>query len=288
MPDPAAREGSILGQDGTWLHWRAWPASDPHGAVAIVHGLGEHGGRYGTVGRWLQARGWSCWAIDLRGMGRSGGARGRLDRWEEWLDDVRRFVGLIEDQSPAGIEIVPLGHSVGGVVVSSAVIRGVLHPRRFVLSNPAFRVRLPVPVWKRALSGVLLCIAPRLTVANGIDPSLLARDPAVGAAYVADRATHDRVSAGLYRAWMDAAREVLTRAGELRTPFLLLLSQEDPIVDPAASDAFDHAAHAGQTVRRYAGRLHEPLNDFDAEEVLTDILTWLERERRVAVEAPAD
>jgi alpha-beta hydrolase superfamily lysophospholipase len=225
--------------------------------------------------------------LDLRGMGRSGGGRGQLDRWELWLDDAARLVRLAREESASGPEVVPFGHSVGGIVVASALLRGVLRPQRFILSNPAFRVRLPVSAWKRVLSRVLPRVAPRITVGNGIDPRQLAGDPTVGAAYTADRWTHDRISARLYRAWTDAAGEVLGQAGELRTPFLLLLSPDDPIVDPAASDELDRRCRVGQTVRRYPGRLHEPLQDFGAEQVLADTLAWLEGGRRPrAVTAP--
>jgi alpha-beta hydrolase superfamily lysophospholipase len=276
-----AREGEVLSSGGVWLHFHAWEAPNPLRALAIVHGLGEHGGRYATLGNWLAQRGTSVWAIDLRGMGQSGGGRGRLRSWNDWLDDARRLWSLVERSSP-GLEIVPLGHSLGGVVVSSAVLRGVLTPRRFVLSNPAFRIRMAVPGWKRALGAVAERATPQLSMPSGIDPRLLARDPHVGEAYVADPWVHDRLSARLYWEWMRAAREVLERAPDLHTPYLLLLSPEDPIIDPGASAEFDRAAAVGQTVRRYPERWHEPFQDLGREEVFADLLAWLESSTTVA------
>lgn len=269
------REGRVLSSGGVWLHFHAWEAPRPRWALALVHGLGEHGGRYAGFGEWLAARGTSVWAIDLRGMGQSGGGRGQLGSWTEWLDDARTLWTLVERESP-GLEIVPFGHSVGGVVVASAVLRGVLRPRRFVLSNPAFRVRMPVPVWKRALGAVAQRVTPRLGMPSGIDPRLLARDPRVGEAYRADPWVHDQLSAGLYGAWMRASREVLEHAGDLRTPYLLLLSPEDPIIDPTASEELERTATVEHAVRRYPDRWHEPLQDLGREEVFTDVLSWLE------------
>ncbi|MGH7912465.1 MAG: lysophospholipase [Candidatus Dormibacteraceae bacterium] len=269
------REGTVLSSGGVWLHWRAWEAASPRRVVAVLHGLGEHGGRYAEVGTWLSRRGTSVWAVDLRGMGRSEGERGRLARWEDWLDDAHRLWTLIEEQAP-GLEIVPLGHSVGGVLVGSAVLRGTFRPRRFVLSNPAFAVRMPIPLWKRATGGAAQRVAPWLVASSGIDPALLAIDAGVGERYRADPWVHDRLSAGLYGAWMRAAREVLERAADLRRPYLLLLSPEDPIVDAAVSERFDRASRVGQVVRRYPGRRHEPLQDLDREQVLSDLLAWLE------------
>lgn len=265
----------MLASDGTWLCFHAWPAPQPRRALAIVHGLGEHGGRYAEVGAWLAERGTSVWAIDLRGMGQSGGGRGQLASWGDWLDDLKRLWRLVGQEEP-GVEIVPLGHSVGGVVVSSAVLRGVIRPRRFVLSNPAFRVRQPVPGWKRAAGAVAAHTAPRVVMPSGIDVQGLARDPGVAEAYAADPYVHDRVSASLYAAWMAASREVLTHAAELRTPYLLLLSPDDPIIDARASEEFDRATAVGQVVRRYPDRRHEPMQDFGKEEVFADLLAWLE------------
>lgn len=276
-----AREGRVLSSGGVWLHFHAWTAARPRWALALVHGLGDHGGRYARFGEWLAERGTSVWAIDLRGMGQSAGERGQLGSWSEWLDDARRLWTLIEQESP-GVEVVPFGHSVGGVVVASAVLRGVLRPRRFVLSNPAFRVRMPVPAWKRALGAVAERAAPRLTMPSGIDPRLLARDPAVGKAYRADPWVHDRLSAGLYGAWMRAGSEVVTHAADLRTPFLLLLSPEDPIIDPRDAEELERTATVEHVVRRYAERWHEPLQDLGSEEVFADVLAWLEPAARVA------
>ncbi len=277
----SAREGEVLSSGGVWLHFHAWEAFRPRRVLAVVHGLGEHGGRYATLGNWLAQRGTSVWAIDLRGMGRSGGGRGQLQSWNDWLDDARRLWTLIERAAP-GLEIVPLGHSVGGVVVGSAVLRGVLMPRRFVLSNPAFRIRMPVPVWKRALGAAAARATPRLSMPSGIDPRLLARDPHVGEAYVADPWVHGRLSARLYGEWTRASREVLERARDLHTSYLLLLSPEDPIIDAAAAEEFDRAAAVGQTVRRYPDSWHEPFQDLGREEVFADLLAWLESSTTVA------
>ena len=276
-----AREGQVLSSGGVWLHFHAWEAPRPRRALAVVHGLGEHGGRFAPLGTWLAEHGTSVWAIDLRGMGQSEGGRGQLQHWSDWLDDAHRLWTLVEHEAP-GLEIVPLGHSVGGVVVSSAVLRGVLEPRRFVLSNPAFRVRMPVPGWKRALGAAADRATPRVTLPSGIDPRLLARDPHVGEVYAADPWVHDRLSARLYGEWMRAAREVLERAHDLRTPYLLLLSPEDPIIDAAASEEFDQKTAVGQTVRRYPNRWHEPFQDLGREEVFTDLLAWLESSTTVA------
>ena len=142
--EPDSREGTIASRDGTRLSWRSWPVAEPVVQVAVVHGLGEHSGRYARLAEALNSAGCGCWAIDLRGMGRSEGRRGHVDRWRQWVEDCAAFVDLIRERS-GGTEVVPLGHSFGGVVVASAVLDDVVRPRRFVLSNPAFRPAIAVP-----------------------------------------------------------------------------------------------------------------------------------------------
>ena len=103
-----AREGSVLSSHGVWLYFHAWTARRPRHVLAVLPGLGEHGGRYATLGTWLAEWGTSVWAVDLRGMGQSGGRRGQLESWSDWLDDARRLWTLVEREAP-GLEIVPLG-----------------------------------------------------------------------------------------------------------------------------------------------------------------------------------
>jgi alpha-beta hydrolase superfamily lysophospholipase len=269
------RTGWVVSTDGTWLQWRAWEADAARGVLLVVHGLGEHSGRYERLAAAMVPNGWSCWAVDLRGMGGSDGQRGHVERWSDWIDDVRQFAVVVARET-GGVEVVPVGHSFGGVVVTTAVLAGAIRPRRFVLSNPAFRLRARVPLWKLLAGRMANRVVPDLTMASGVDPVTLARDPAVPAAYRADPLVHDRISARLFREWEAAAGDALRRAPELQVPFLLLVSGDDRLVDPAGSFELDRAAACGHTLRHYPEARHEPFNDLDADAVYRDLTGWLE------------
>jgi alpha-beta hydrolase superfamily lysophospholipase len=272
--DVAAPEGDVSSADGTRLHWREWPVSSADIVVAVVHGLGEHSGRYGALAAALNAAGIGCFAFDLRGMGSSGGRRGHVGRWQRWVEDLAVAHRLVVERAPRAA-VIPLGHSFGGVLLASAVLRRAIAPSRFVLSNPAFRPAVVVPGWKLALGRLTSGLVPTLTLGNEVDPALLSRDPAVAAAYSADPLVHDRISSRLFTEWVAASKEALRRADEIDVPFRLILSEDDRIIDHRGGLEFARAAGDLASVRVYPDRYHEPFNDLGADEVFADLVSWL-------------
>jgi alpha-beta hydrolase superfamily lysophospholipase len=262
--------------DGARLRWRAWSHKSPKLAVAVAHGLGDHSGRYDRLARALNRREFSCYAVDFRGAGQSSGRRGHVSRWQQWVDDYAAFWELVEKEA-SGVEVVPMGHSFGGVVVASALVRGAIAPRRFVLSNPAFRPASVAPAWKMKLGRVASGLFPALTMSNGVEAALISRDPQQVTAYREDPLVHDRISSRTFTEWVAASGEALERAGEITAPLLLILSEGDRIIDPAGGREFAERVTGESTVRTYRGRYHEPFNDLGAEEVFSDLAAWLDR-----------
>ena len=270
----ARRDGRIKSADGTSLFWRAWEVPAPLATFAVIHGLGEHSGRYEALATGMGARGFSTFAVDLRGMGQSAGARGRVTAWSEWVQDAAALVRMVGAESGGG-EVVPVGHSFGGVTLLSAVLDGAVRPARFVLSNPALRLRMAVPGWKSALGKVASSLLPSLALANEVDPRLISRDPAVVDAYRSDPLVHDRISTRLFSEWGRACDDIRARTPELRTPFLLLVGDGDRIVDPEGSRLLDReATGADHVLREFPGRYHEPFNDLGADEVFDALAAW--------------
>jgi alpha-beta hydrolase superfamily lysophospholipase len=272
--DLGEREGTLSSRDGTRLWWREWPVASPRAVLAIAHGLGEHSGRYARLAEAMTGRGFACFAVDLRGMGRSEGRRGHVDGWQQWIDDFAAFHEFVVDRSgPA--EVVPLGHSFGGVLLATAVLSGALRPRRFVLSNPAFRTAIRVPGWKLVLGRAVSGLVPTLALANEVDPALISRDPAVVAAYRSDPLVHDRISSRLFTEWVAASEAALEGARELTTPCLLIVSEDDRIVDREGGLDFARRAGADVKIVSWPARYHEPFNDVGSEEVVADLAAWL-------------
>jgi alpha-beta hydrolase superfamily lysophospholipase len=273
--DLGQRQGDLTSRDGTRLFWQSWPVPQPKATVAVVHGLGEHSGRYARLAAALNARGFGCCAVDLRGMGRSEGRRGHIDHWERWIEDSAAFYRLASERS-GGVEVVPLGHSFGGVVVATAVLSGAMRPGRFVLSNPAFRPAVRVPGWKRLLGRATGRMAPRLTMGNEVDPALISRDPVVVAEYRADPLVHDRISSRLFTEWLGATEMAMRQAPDLTVPVLLIVSGDDRIIDAAGTLEFASRVGKVAAVRRYAARYHEPFNDLGGDEVFASLAAWLD------------
>jgi len=274
-PDGAlATKGFINSSDGTRLTHRTWPV--PHATItfAVVHGLGEHSGRYERFARGMAKFGMATSAVDLRGHGESDGKRGHVDSWTQWVEDAAALVSHVESQA-AG-EVVPLGHSFGGVVMLSAVLAGKLpRARRFVLSSPALKLRAEVPAWKLSLARLTSALAPRLAMNNEVDAGTVSRIPELVEAYRTDPLVHGQISSRTFTEWKQAARQDLDRAGEIRIPFLILAGTDDRLIDPAGSKELHRMAPATSQLRLLEDRYHEPFNDQGSEEVFALIAEWL-------------
>jgi alpha-beta hydrolase superfamily lysophospholipase len=268
-------------QDGLRLHLRRWPAgADAHGTVQIVHGLGEHIGRYEHVALALNAAGWHVAGHDQRGHGRSEGARGTIPHPLALLGDL----AMVTDHVQGSGRRILLGHSLGGLVAARFVGEN-LHAQaaRFardfdalVLSSPALAIDMARG--DRVLLAVLGRVLPDLRLNNGLKPQWICRDPAVVQAYTSDPLVHDRVTPRLVRFIVDNAAHVLSLAPRWRVPTLLLWAGDDHCVDPHGSKRFAQAAPSGVLYKRcYRSLYHEIFNEPEQRDVLADLMQWLRR-----------
>lgn len=265
--------GSVESADGTRLVYRAWPKPGSL-AFAVVHGLGEHAGRYERFANGMAQQGMGTYALDLRGHGKSPGPRGHVDSWSQWTDDVAAFVSHVE--SISGAEVVPVGHSFGGVALLSTVLAGQLpKTRRFVVSSPALKLKLAVAGWKLTFGPIASKIVPRLALANEVDPKAVSRIPEVVEAYRNDPLVHDKISTRMGAEWQEATRDILSRAGQIKIPFLILAGTADALIDPAGSVELHEQATSTSELRMLEGRFHEPFNDIGSDEVFQLIADWL-------------
>ena len=267
-------DGSIDSVDGAKLAYRAWPLPDGKITFAVVHGLGEHAGRYRRFADGMAKHGFGTFALDLRGHGNSPGQRGHVDSWSQWTDDVSAFVKHISASS--GGEVVPLGHSFGGAALLSTVLAGKLPgTKRFIVSSPALKVKVAVPAWKIKLGTAASKVMPKLALDNEVDPKLISRIPDIVEEYRNDPLVHTKISSRMYTEWLAATKDILNRAGEIKVPFLILAGTDDGLIDPQGSKDLNKGAASMSELRLLEGRYHEPFNDRDNEEVFTLIASWL-------------
>ncbi len=266
----------LASADGPKLAYRSWPVPDAAITFAVVHGLGEHSGRYERFARGMAKFQMGTYAVDLRGHGQSQGQRGHVDAWSQWVDDTAAFVRHVQELVPG--EVVPLGHSFGGAILLSTVLAGkVPHSTRFVLSSPALRLKVAVPAWKMGLGRVASRLTPRLSMSNEVDPGTVSRIPEVVEAYRSDPLVHSKISSRTYTELLRAQQDIFARAAEIKVPFLILAGTADKLVDPQGSVALHEKTREVSELRLLEGRYHEPFNDRDDQEVFLAIADWLRK-----------
>lgn len=268
---------------GVVLRGRCWsppPGTRVLGRVVVVHGFGEHGGRYDLLADALCGAGYRVVAVDQRGHGRSPGPRGVLDGFGTLVDDLAAVRRYTESHVAAPGAPFLYAHSLGGLVGLRALQTEVGPWRGAVLSAPWLATALDVPGWKRAAARVLRRVAPTLTLDAGLIPERLTRDPDRIRAWHADPLVHGRVSAGLVARVEEAQREALRHGPPPNTPVLLLLPCEDRVADASVAAAWA-GERGGEALRVewLEGRRHEPHNDVGRGEVSGLVLRWLDAVR---------
>lgn len=255
-------------RDGLTQLRRSWPAERPRAVVLIVHGIGEHSGRYEHVARQMVDSRLSVVSYDQRGFGESGGRRAHVSRFGELLDDVQDHLEIARG---LGVPVVLLGHSMGGLIAARYAVSSRPQPDVAVLSAPALGTDRPdwmlTPV--RAVSGVL----SRARVPLPIDLEHLSSDPRVGEAYDADPLVFTTATLGLVGEMAKAMRTVNRRLDAWRLPALVVHGSDDELVPTEVSEPFDSVNAV--TRRVYTGR-HELFNEPHGPEVISDIIRWVE------------
>ncbi|MFA5912441.1 MAG: lysophospholipase [Burkholderiales bacterium] len=271
-----AREHSLAAADGTPLFVADWPldaAAATGKGVVLMHGLGEHSGRYAHVARFFNECGYSVRSYDHRGHGRSGGARGDVPDAETMVQDAK----LAIDDFARDFAAPPLllGHSMGGLFAAYYATRALSPLSGLILSSPALSIRLSGA--QKLLLRVLGALAPGLGIANGLDSNYLSHRRDVVEAYDGDPLVHAKISARLLRAMLAAAEYTQARASALDIRALLLVAGDDHLVDAGGSDAFHAKLAPGVgTLRRYTGYYHELFNEAEAGRVFDDLRAWLD------------
>lgn len=267
---------AIDGSNVVVQDWALDPGAKPRGVVILVHGLGEHAGRYDHVARQLNSWGFAVRGYDQCGHGESSGARGSLPSDTRLLDDLADMVDSTRARHDPGTPLILIGHSMGGLVVGRFVSLQLRAVDGLVMSSPALDVGMNV--FQKLLVSVLPKIAPDLRVGNGVKPQFVSHDPAVVAAYKADPLVHDRISARLARFIADAGPQTLALAPHWTVPTLLMYAGDDRLLNADGSRVF--AAQAPKhvvTTQCFDTLYHEIFNEQDAAPVFATLKTWLDQ-----------
>jgi alpha-beta hydrolase superfamily lysophospholipase len=272
----------IKTKDGVELFVRDWPVptgTRRRGSALIIHGLGEHSGRYVHVAAALNDIGVAVRGYDHRGFGQSGGPRATIPSPNELLDDAKLVFDAFAAEAKAAGDPAPpflIGHSMGGAIAARAVTGGWIRPRGLVLSSPALKTGMPLHL--RLLVAVGNRLTPNLVQPHGLPLHKISHDPQVLAAAKNDPLCHDKATPRLVAFILDAGRCALSDAGKLDVPALLLVAGEDRLVDPQGAREFAVALPPGcGTLHWYAPLWHEVFNERepDRSRVLGDLKAWI-------------
>lgn len=273
---------TFTASDGENLAVQDWPLPDDdtalRGVVVLVHGLGEHAGRYDELARKLNGWGFAVRGYDQCGHGESGGARGALPVETRLLDDLADIVDGTRMRMNPDTPLILLGHSMGGLVASRFVSLNMRPVDGLVISSPALDAGLGK--FDKFLLATLPRFAPNLAVGNKLNAGFISHDPLVVKAYRDDPLVHDRITPRLARFIDATGPAVIAAAPKWKIPTLLMYAGQDKLVNPEGSRRFAEAAprEVVQT-RCFATLYHEIFNETEAEraQVYECLRTWLMR-----------
>lgn len=275
-----AQTGYLPSEDQMPLFYRFYETKEKRATILLVHGLGEHSGRYAHVVEKLLREGFAVWCLDLRGHGNSYGTKGDIRNFSCYENDVLSAVKYIKRNLKNGEKFFIVAHSMGALISLRMMAKH--HPsiNGMVLSSPLFALKFPVPKWKMKAVFAIADFWPSCRVKTGISGSLLSRDRTFAQNYDHDplvlKSLSVRAAREIYKGYQGAEE----LADIIPGPFFMQLAGNDPVVDPkAASGWFERAAKkkSNVTLKVYEDSLHEIYNEIDRDQAIDDAISWLKK-----------
>lgn len=270
-------EGTFKGVRSADIYYQAWlPDGEVKAVLLVVHGLGEHSGRYANHVDYFVPRGYAIYALDHLGHGKSDGEREVIERFSDYTDTLRIFHGMVKEWQP-GTPIFILGHSMGGLITSTYLLD---HQDEFsgaILSAPAIKVGDDISSFTITAGKIISRILPKMGVL-ALDDSGISRDPAVVQAYRDDPLVFQgKTPARLGAEMLGAMQRVTDAAGTITLPFIVVQGTGDKLVAPAGAQMLvDKAGSADKTLKLYDGLYHEVHNEPERDVMFADVEAWLE------------
>ncbi len=260
---------------------QAWEPTmpQPKAVVCLVHGLGEHTSRYAHVAEALGKNGLVLFGADLRGHGRSGGARGHISSIDDFMQDIDNTLEQARAHYP-GLPLILYGHSLGGIQVLYHGLTRKPKVKGIIATSSGLHTAIEAQKFKVFMAKALGALLPTVSIPSGLDAKTISRDPKVVAAYQQDPLVHDKISFGFGKIMSGVTAWVLAHAGEFSLPLLLMHGKADTLAFPSSS--IEVAAALGEkcTLVLWDDAFHELHNEPEKEEVFTTMKLWMDARLR--------
>lgn len=256
-------------------HYRTWRPEQSRGLLVILHGFGEHGGRYAPVAERLAAGGWTIVVPDLWAHGSSGGLRGDLADLDAVIHELRTLVEDVCLPASGHRAYAIYAHSFGGLLAIRWAVEDPGALARLVIQSPLIETAFHIPTWKISAAEMLAKLLPRFSFSMNIDVRALCRDAEVVRRYQADPAVHNRMSARTYVSTVRTRDAILRDAARLQVPVLLLLGSDDQVISTQAAEAWLAHVACDKRTRVFPGAYHELHFEPMKDDVLEAVARWL-------------
>ena len=251
-----------------------WQPKKAKATLVLVHGMGEHSSRYSTsVVPKLVDNNFSVVTFDHFGHGKTSGKRGHNPNFEAVLESIDKAIEKAKTLN-ANLPIFLYGHSMGGNAVINYTLRKQHSLKAVIATSPMLKLAFTPPAWKLSLGKLMQKIAPSITLSNELDPSHISRDLKEVDLYINDKLIHNKISPNFSISFFKAADWAIENAQNLQTPMYLLHGTDDKITDHKATQLLANVSKKA-TLKLYKGGYHELHNDLCKEEMLQDVVNWL-------------
>jgi acylglycerol lipase len=272
-------EGTFLATDRTEIYQQSWQPADvsAQAIIALVHGYGEHSGRYTRIATDLVRSGCAVYSFDLRGHGKSGGDLGYIESINDYLTDLDLFLTQLRQKSQ-NLGIFLLGHSLGGAIAIGYTIESKPTFQGLILSAPFLgqRDKDPPPSIVVNLVGSIGRLLPKLPTIK-LDTSQLSRDVAIVRTYIEDPLVdRSKMPLRTLAEILANIQHIRARQREIYLPILIMHGTNDGIASVAHSEQlYTGISSADKSLKLYSGLYHEIFNEPERAVVVADLIDWV-------------
>jgi len=264
--------------DELQLFGQSWqPEGQSRAVVCLLHGIGEHGGRYAHVADALIQAGYVLFTFDLRGHGKSSGPRGHTPSYDALMNDISSLLEVVNKQY-SQLPFFLCGHSLGGNLVLNYILRHKPQLKGAIVTGPFLRLAFEPPTFKMILGKVVAPLFPAFSQKSGLDTKILSHDTEAVHAYENDPLVHDYISARMFISVYQSGQWALEHASEFSLPLLLMHGGDDRLNSSEASREFAEKINENCTFKIWDGFYHKIFNELGKEEVLKFMIDWLDKQ----------